>query len=310
MAISKLNEDFMPTDTKKPALGRGLDALLPSSRPVAAITVAVQQAADHGGGGREISLADIDRNPYQTRLRVDEAALNELAASIRATGVVQPVLVRPVTKDGRTRYQLIAGERRWLASQRAGKQTVPAVIKQVSNEQAMEMTIVENLQREDLNPLEQAKAFDRLSREFGLTQEQMAQRTGKDRASIANFLRLLKLPADVQMEIDGGNLTFGHAKVLMALEAPEAISKAAKFVITQSLSVRKTEELVYNLLHPVEKTKKLVQPQDPNVREAARLLQQSLGVRVEIDDHKGKGKIVLKYASLEDFDRIVEMLSK
>jgi len=267
-------------------------------------------APQSNDGTREIATAEIDRNPYQTRLRVDEAALNELAASIRATGVVQPILVRPVTKDGRTRYQLIAGERRWLASQRAGKQSVPAVIKQVSNEQAMEMTIVENLQREDLNPMEQAKAFDRLSREFGLTQEQMAQRTGKDRASIANFLRLLKLPPDVQMEIDGGNLTFGHAKVLMALEAPEAISKAAKFVITQALSVRKTEELVYNLLHPVEKTKKPEKPQDPNVREAARLLQQSLGVRVEIDDQKGKGKIVLKYASLEDFDRIVEMLSK
>jgi ParB family transcriptional regulator, chromosome partitioning protein len=297
----------MPIDTKKKALGRGLDALLPSSRPAAAAVAPAPQTND---GSREIAISEVDRNPYQTRLRVDEAALNELAASIRATGVVQPILVRPVMKDGHTRYQLIAGERRWLASQRAGKQTVPAVIKHVSNEQAMEMTIVENLQREDLNPMEQAKAFDRLSREFGLTQEQMAQRTGKDRASIANFLRLLKLPADVQVEIDGGNLTFGHAKVLMALEAPEAISKAAKHVITQALSVRKTEELVYNLLHPVEKAKKAEKPQDPNVREAARALQQSLGVRVEIDDHKGKGKIVLKYASLEDFDRIVEMLSK
>jgi ParB family transcriptional regulator, chromosome partitioning protein len=296
-----------PIDTKKKALGRGLDALLPSSRPAAAAVAPAPQTND---GAREIATSEIDRNPYQTRLRVDEAALNELAASIRATGVVQPILVRPVTKDGETRYQLIAGERRWLASQRAGKQTVPAVIKRVSNEQAMEMTIVENLQREDLNPMEQAKAFDRLSREFGLTQEQMALRTGKDRASIANFLRLLKLPTDVQVEIDGGNLTFGHAKVLMALEAAEAISKAAKHVIAQALSVRKTEELVYNLLHPVEKAKKLEKPQDPNVREAARVLQQSLGVRVEIDDHKGKGKIVLKYASLEDFDRIVEMLSK
>ena len=299
----------MPTDVKR-GLGRGLDALLPSARPVAPAAVAVKPAPELGDGSREIALTDIDRNPYQTRLRVDEVALNELAASIRATGVVQPILVRPVMKDGGTRYQLIAGERRWLASQRAGKQTVPAVIKQVSNEQAMEMTIVENLQREDLNPMEQAKAFDRLSREFGLTQEQMAQRTGKDRASIANFLRLLKLPADVQMEIDGGNLTFGHAKVLMALEAAESISKAAKHVISQALSVRKTEELVYNLLHPVEKAKKQEKLQDPNVREAARMMQQSLGVRVEIDDHKGKGKIVLKYASLEDFDRIVEVLSK
>src|SRR5207248_1714839 len=204
----------MATEVKR-GLGRGLDALLPSSRPAAAVAVA--PVPQPGDGTREIALIDIDRHPYQTRLRVDELTL---------------------------------------------------------------------------------------------TQEQMAQRTGKDRASIANFLRLLKLPTDVQMEIDGGNLTFGHAKVLMALEAAESISKAAKQVIAQALSVRKTEELVYNLLHPVEKAKKQEKPQDPNVREAARMMQQSLGVRVEIDDHKGKGKIVLKYASLEDFDRIVEVLSK
>jgi len=254
---------------------------------------------------RDIPVTEIDPNPYQTRANFDDHALNELAASILVNGIVQPIVVRPMNG----RYQLIAGERRWRASQKIGRESVPAVVREVSDQQAMEMTIVENLQREDLNPMEQAKAFDRLSREFGLTQEQMAQRTGKDRASIANFLRLLKLPTDVQMEIDGCNLTFGHAKVLMALEAAESISKAAKQVITQALSVRKTEELVYNLLHPVEKAKKPEKAQDPNVREAARLLQQSLGVRVEIDDHKGKGKIVLKYASLEDFDRIVEMLS-
>src|SRR3954463_12260362 len=139
----------MPTEVKR-GLGRGLDALLPSARPAVPVAVAVETALEVGRGAGEIALADIDRNPYQTRLRVDEVALNELAASIRSTGVVQPILVRPVTKEGGgTRYQLIAGERRWLASQRAGKQTVPAVIKQVSNEQAMEMTIVENLQRED-----------------------------------------------------------------------------------------------------------------------------------------------------------------
>src|SRR5437764_11856496 len=140
----------MPTEVKR-GLGRGLDALLPSARPAAA--VAVKPAPELGDGTREIPISDIDRNPYQTRLRVDELALNELAASIRATGVVQPILVRPVMKDGGTRYQLIAGERRWLASQRGGKQTVPAVIKQASKEQAMQLTIVENLQREELNPM-------------------------------------------------------------------------------------------------------------------------------------------------------------
>src|SRR3954471_12444707 len=205
----------MPIDLKKKALGRGLDALLPSSRPAAAVAVAVKPAPELGDGTREIAVTDIDRNPYQTRLRVDEVALNELAASIRATGVVQPILVRPVMKEGGgTRYQLIAGERRWLASQRAGKTTVPAIVRQVSNEQAMEMTIVENLQREDLNSMEQARAYERLGREFGLTQEQMAQRTGKDRSSVANFLRLLRLPEQIQTMIEDGKLTFGHAKAL------------------------------------------------------------------------------------------------
>src|SRR5204863_6056309 len=235
-------------------LGRGLDALLPSSRPTAAVAVAVKPAPEPGDGTREIPLTDIDRNPYQTRLRVDEAALNELAASIRATGVVQPILVRPVMKEGGgTRYQLIAGERRWLASQRAGKQTVPAVIKQVSNEQAMEMTIVENLQREDLNPLEHARAYERLGREFSLTQEQMAQRTGKDRASVANYPRLLKLPPEVQIEVDTGALTFGHAKVLMSLDSAEAMINVSKRVIEKALSVRQTEDLVFTIKNPVER---------------------------------------------------------
>src|SRR5205814_5115651 len=137
----------------------------------------------------------IDRNRFQTRGRVDETALNELAASIKANGVMQPVVVRP-TREGR--FELIAGERRWLASQRAGKQTVPAMVRQVSDQQALELTIIENLQREDLGPIEQAQAFDRLSREFNVTQEQMAQRTGKDRTTIANYIRLLKLPIEVQ----------------------------------------------------------------------------------------------------------------
>ena len=147
---------------------------------------------------REIRVEHIDRNRFQTRGRLDETALNELAASIKANGVMQPVVVRP-TREGR--FELIAGERRWLASQRAGKQTVPAMVRQVSDQQALELTIIENLQREDLGPIEQAQAFDRLSREFNVTQEQMAQRTGKDRTTIANYIRLLKLPIEVQEEL-------------------------------------------------------------------------------------------------------------
>ena len=149
---------------------------------------------------------------------------SELADSIKATGVLQPITVRAIPGG---RYQLIAGERRWLASQHAGKATVPSIVRQVSNEQAMEMTIIENLQREDLNPVEQARAFDRLGREFGLTQEQISQRTGKERSSVANFLRLLRLPEPVQAYVEGGHLSFGHAKALLGLDSPDAMVKIA-----------------------------------------------------------------------------------
>jgi ParB family chromosome partitioning protein len=257
-------------------------------------------------GVREIPVEEIESNPYQTRTRLDEVALHELAASIRSSGVVQPVVVRKVAG----RYQLIAGERRWRASKLAGKQTVPAIVKEVSNEQAMEMTIVENLQREDLNPLEQARAYERLAREFSLTQEQMAQRTGKDRSSVANFLRLLKLPVEVQLDVENGALSFGHAKVLMMLDAPEAQVELAQRVVEDALSVRQLEQIVHDLLHPAEKPERAARQVDPNIREAERELERALGLRVEIRDRGGKGKIVLRYGSLEDFDRVVDMLGR
>jgi ParB family chromosome partitioning protein len=292
---------------KRKALGRGLESLLPS-RPVnSPVSMPSAQAA---GLTQEIPVDSIDPNPYQTRRRINEPALEELAESIRASGVVQPVVLRPAANG---RFQLVAGERRWHASKRAGKATIPAVVRQISNEQAMEITIIENLQREDLNPVEQARAFERLSREFGLTQEQIAARTGKDRASIANFIRLLKLPEDVQNALEAGALSFGHGKVLLALAGyPEHIEKAAREIIEKQLSVRQTEELIARLLNPQvaeQKQEKPAAPIDPNVREAQRSLESSLGVKVEIQDRKGRGKIILKYGSLEDFDRIVEALA-
>jgi len=287
---------------KKKVLGRGLDSLLPSSRPTAAPT-----AAPTGDTVREIPVGQIDRNPYQTRARIDEAALNELAESIKASGVVQPITLRPGTNG---RFQLIAGERRWLASQRAGKATVPAIVRQVSNEQAMEITIIENLQREDLNAMEQARAYERLGREFGLTQEQMAQRTGKERSSVANFLRLLKLPPAVQEMVESDKLSFGHAKALMGLDSPEAMVKLAQRAAALSFSVRQVESAVQNLMSPEPKPEKPERKVDPNVREAQKELERALGVRVQIDDKKGKGKIVIQYTSLEDFDRVVTALSK
>jgi ParB family chromosome partitioning protein len=299
---------------KRKALGRGLDALLPGRgsavatppAPPAAAGTMMATAAEGGEAVREIPVEQIDRNPYQTRTRMDDAALGELAASIQSVGVVQPVVVRKI--DG-GRYQLIAGQRRWAAAQRAGKRTVPAIVRVVSAEQALEMTIIENLQREDLNPMEQARAYERLSKEFGLTQEQMAQKTGKDRASVANYLRLLKLPLEVQVEIENGALTLGHAKVLMSLESPELIAKAAKVVVEDALSVRQTEDVVRDILYPVEK-KEQVRYVDPNVREAERELQRALGTKVTIKDRKGKGKIIIEYATLEDFDRVVQALKK
>lgn len=292
---------------KRKALGRGLDSLLPS-RPI--VTPIAKPVAQGTVSAQEIPVDSIDPNPYQTRRRINEAALEELTESIRASGVVQPVVLRPVANG---RYQLVAGERRWHASKRAGKATIPAVVRQISNEQAMEITIIENLQREDLNPMEQARAFERLSREFSLTQEQIASRTGKDRASIANFIRLLKLPEDVQNALEAGTLSFGHGKVLLALAGfPEHMERAAREIIEKQLSVRQTEELVGRLLNPhvaEPKQEKPAVPIDPNVREAQRSLESSLGVKVEILDRKGKGKIILKYGSLEDFDRIVEALA-
>jgi ParB family chromosome partitioning protein len=206
------------------------------------------------------------------------------------------------------RYYLIAGERRWLAAKKAGLATVPAIVKQCSNEQAMEMTIIENLQREDLNPLEQAVAFDRLGREFGLTQEEIGQKTGKDRATIANYMRLLRLPVETQSAITLGQISFGHAKVMAALENWDLIIKVTKRVLDEGLSVRQTEDLVFETLNPAEKEVQEQKPQDPNVREAERRLEAALGTRVRIKDRKGRGKVVIEYNTLDDFDRIVEAL--
>jgi ParB family chromosome partitioning protein len=293
-----------PLDTKRRALGKGLDALLPR---VQAPVAAPQES--EGGKPREIPLDQIDRNPFQTRSRVNEEQLAELAASIVANGVVQPILVRPI---GDGRFQLIAGERRWRASQLAGKATIPAILRQVSDEQAMEITIVENLQRADLNPMEQARAFERLSREFHMTQEQMATRTGKDRATVANFLRLLRLPATVQVRVESGELSFGHARTLLAFEHAEEIEKAAQRIVGLSLSVRQTETYVQGLLHPERTSKKEPKPEppvDPNVREVQERLQRSLGLKVQIEDHHGRGKVIIEYAKLEDFDTLLEQLA-
>jgi ParB family chromosome partitioning protein len=305
-------------DPKRRALGKGLESLLPS-RPAAPAAVAEPAAAPVApapvvvaepptGKPLEIELTKIERNPFQTRTHFDADKLAELAQSIQASGVVQPIVVREL---GGGRYQLITGERRWLASFEAKKTHIPAIVRQVSDEQAMEMTIVENLQRADLNPMEQARAYHRLSQDFRMKQEDMAIRTGISRTMVANFMRLLKLPEAVQHRVEAGELSFGHAKTLLALD-PEAIAAAAQKVVALSMSVRQTETYVQGLLNPESKPKKEEKPAppvDPNVREVQDKLQRSLGLRVKIEDKDGKGKVIIEYTRLEDFDSILSALA-
>lgn len=311
---------------RRRALGKGLESLLSTPAPPDAAgrsqayaarsaSMAVPHAVDdpfeaHAGGTpREVPTDQIDPNPYQTRMQVDEQKLDELTRSIVANGVVQPIIVRPLPNG---RFQLIAGERRWRASIKAGKQTVPAILRQVSDEQAMEMTVVENLQRADLNPMEQARAYDRLSRDFHMTQEQVAQRTGKDRATVANFLRLLRLPAPVQGKVESGDLSFGHARALLSLDGAEEILKAMTKVVALSMSVRQTETYVQGLIDPERRRnkgkEKAKQPLDPNVREAQDRLQRQLGLKVRIEDKNGRGRVMIEYSGLEDFDALMAAL--
>ena len=311
---------------KRRALGRGLESLLPGGARVASSaamapmsTVAPDgarpavlpdvQAAAAAGGSRvmQVPLEQIDENPYQTRQHFDSQALQELADSIRANGVVQPVVVR-ATPAGR--FVLILGERRCRASKLAGKPTIPAIVRSVSDQQAAEMTVVENLQRQDLNCLEQANAFARLSREFGLTQEQIGQRTGMARESVSNYMRLLKLPPMVQHYLGEGKLGFSEARVLLQLTDPELTLRIADEAVRKQMSVLQLKDLVDHTNNPMPKDPAAgaARWQDPNVREIQMQMERTLGVRVRINDRNGKGKIVIEYATLEDFDRVVETL--
>ena len=310
---------------KRKALGRGLESLLPGGPRVVSSSAAGAPAAPLAGGAHaphvpspaplsdtrdavvQVAIELIDENPYQTRAHFSAEALEELANSIRATGVVQPVVVRPGA-DGR--FVLILGERRCRASKLAGKTTIPAIVRRVSDQQAAEMTVVENLQRQDLNCVEQAAAFSKLSRDFGLTQEQIGQRVGVSRESVSNYMRLLKLPPAVLQHLQEGRLGFSEARVLLQLLDPSLIATIADEAIKKHLSVTQLEELVDRTNIPMvkEETPQRARWVDPNVRAAQTEMERVLGMRVRIRDRKGKGKIVIEYANLEDFDRVVEML--
>ncbi len=283
---------------KRKALGRGLSALIPAS----------PASESRGGAGGEFFLCPIERIQHdkgQPRQYFDDTRLEELAVSIREQGVVQPLLVRPL-RDGN--FVLIAGERRWRAAQRAGLHEVPVVIRNVSDQQAFEMALVENLQRQDLNPVEEAQAYRRLIDEHGYTQEQLADRLGRDRSTVANSLRLLKLPDPVQEALIAGALSAGHARALLGLEKPTAIREALKKIIGRELSVRQVEALVRQLKTPPS-------PRPPaasaNVRDLEERLTRSLKTRVKVvTTKKDEGRIEITYSSLDELDRLLEVLLK
>lgn len=265
-----------------------------------------------------LAITDIDKNPFQTRYVDDDDALEELAESIKANGVVQPILVRP-SEDEKGRYVLILGERRLHASKKAGKREIPSIVRRVSAQQAAEMTIIENLQREDLSPLEQAQAFKVLSEEFNLTQEEIGERVGLSRVSVSNYMRLLRLPREVMQMLGEKRINFAQAKELLKLGDNDRIAEAALYAVKKGMNIEQIEMLVLRmdgLLDPlpdmpgVKKKEKSTGARwvDPNVRAAQMDLERTLGLRVRIRDRKGKGKIVIEYVTVDDYERVVEML--
>jgi ParB family transcriptional regulator, chromosome partitioning protein len=268
-------------------------------------------SAPHGQEIVEIPLDLIDENPYQTRRTFNADALNELAESIKASGLAQPIVVRPGANG---RYLLVLGERRCRASKLAGNATVPAILRTLGDEQAAEMTVVENLQRQDLNCLEQAQAFARLSREFNLTQEQIGKRTGASRESVANYMRLLKLPPSVLDLVGQGKIGFSEARLLLEASSymdVDALELLAKTTVEQGFTVKELKERVERLRYPeMDAEPRPPKAVDPNVRAAESELQRLLGTRVHITDNKGKGRIVIEYRNLSDFDRVLELLHR
>jgi ParB family chromosome partitioning protein len=279
----------------KRGLGRGLSALIPSAE--------APEKPDQ-------FLIDVERiipNPFQPRQLFDEQKIDELAASIRTQGVLQPLLVR---RNGEG-YELVAGERRWRAALRAGLKEIPAVVRSVTDHQALELALVENLQREDLNPIEEARALRRLQEDFGFTQEQISDKVGRSRPAVANSMRLLLLPEEVQNEVSAGKISAGQARALLALERESLILAAAREVITNGLSTRDTERLVRRVKHS-RKRRRESPTLEPDFQGLAEKLQKWLGTKVRLTHHAstGKGKIEIEYYSPMDLDRISQKIIK
>jgi ParB family transcriptional regulator, chromosome partitioning protein len=284
-------------ETKRRALGRGLDALLPAAPATA------------GYGDKNVFSCPLDKivpQKGQPRQHFDAQKLEELAQSIREHGLVEPLVVRRI--PGADKLELVAGERRWRALQRAGIREALVVVKDVSAKDAFELALIENVQREDLNPIELAEAFDRLVREHGYTQEALAERLGKDRTTITNGLRLLKLPARVRAKLIAGELSEGHARALLGAGDAALVEQLADKVLRGKLSVRATEALVRARVHKPKKDAGTAEGRSASVRDLEARLMRALGTRVEVRDRGNKGEIAIPYADLDALDRLIDKL--
>lgn len=284
----------------KKGLGRGLSALIPS----------VPETSGESRDQRaplEVAVDRISPSPFQPRRMFDEAKIEELAASIRNQGIIQPLVVRPKS-DG---FELIAGERRWRAAMKAGLARIPVVVRDASDHEALQLALVENLQREDLNPIEEAGGFRRLQDEFHWSQEEMAEKVGKSRPAIANSLRLLALPAEVQQQVAAGNLPAGQARALLGLHTEALIISACREVIAKGLSTRETEKMV-RLLTTGRKRRRGVPLLDPDLKSIVENLQRALGTRVRLipKARSNKGKIEIEYYAMADLERILQAITK
>jgi ParB family chromosome partitioning protein len=276
---------------KRPSLGRGLSALIPDAPAVPERTF-------------EVDIDRIRPNKFQPRTTIADERLEDLARSIRANGVIQPIVVRRAG-DG---YEIIAGERRWRASQRAGLLRIPVVVREIAEDKLLPVALIENIQREDLNPIEEAHAYRRLSDEFHLTQEQIAESVGKDRSSIANYVRLLKLPNEVRESVASGGLSMGHARALAGIPDEEALLRLARDVIAKQLSVRETEALIRKTTSPPPD--KIESPKDVHTRAAEEQLRFAMGTRVRIVRRGKRGRIEIDFTSEEELQRIYEILTE
>lgn len=292
----------------KKKLGRGLDKLLGgiAAKATAAEALASAQTSISGLVDSELRHIPIDliqRGKYQPRTDMHEEALQELADSIKVQGVMQPIVVRPL--EGGDRFEIIAGERRWRATQIAGLDTIPAVIRLVGDESAIAMALIENIQRENLNPIEEAMALKRLQEEFSLTQQEVAEAVGKSRTTVTNLLRLMSLNHDVRVMLERGDIEMGHAKALLGLQ-PEQQSDASKAVAGKGLSVRQTEALVRKLLENKPLQQQKPAREDPDIARLQESLSERIGAKVEIQHtNKGSGKLTLRYNSLDELDGIL-----